>query len=532
MTQDKIESLSLNGAAIENHELEEHPVEDSLLKRYSFKVGGGVFSLPINLAIQTMVVRALGPTGYGSYSFLTNFFTQVAGFFDCGTSLCFYTNLCKRPAEKLLVSFYWRFVGVVALFICGLVLALVAIGQREIWPGQVRPYIYLAAILGIGTWILGIIEKILDAYSLSAPGEIARTLQRSVGVLLIGGLFWAGWLNLTWYFIAQLLMVGFLVFLWRRVLLMRGEELCPLKRLQAGLLKQYSTEFWYYSHPLLFYALVGMFTNIADRWLLQFFSGSIEQGFYGLSSQIGTIAFVFTAAMTPLLTREFAQAHHERDLPRMQRDFATHIPRFVTFTAFVCIFFASQAGAITSLFAGSQFSNAQNAVMLMCYYPIFQVYGQLSAAVFYATDQTGRYRDIGLCAMGFGMVLSLWLLGPKHIHCLQLGATGLAVKSLGTAVFAINTQLWFNAKFLKVSFLRFAAHQVAVVVGFTALAIGCRLIVGSYLQSIAGGLVVSGLCYTVLSAIAIYITPSVVTISRTEIHSVLRRYVFRKLLKI
>ncbi|GAH85102.1 unnamed protein product, partial [marine sediment metagenome] len=65
--------------------------EDSLKKRYFFKLCANLIGLPISIVIQSIIPRGLGPSAYGDFTFLTNFFTKVTGFFDAGTSIAFYT---------------------------------------------------------------------------------------------------------------------------------------------------------------------------------------------------------------------------------------------------------------------------------------------------------------------------------------------------------------------------------------------------------------------------------------------------------
>ena len=58
----------------------------TLAKRYLFKLLANVASVPVYLAMEAILPRALGPKMYGSYSFATNLFYQMAGFLDMGTS--------------------------------------------------------------------------------------------------------------------------------------------------------------------------------------------------------------------------------------------------------------------------------------------------------------------------------------------------------------------------------------------------------------------------------------------------------------
>ena len=90
---------------------------DSLKRRYIFKLVANIFGLIIGLATQAIIPRGLGPVAYGDFNFLTNFFQQVFGFFDMGTSTCFYTKLSQRQNDSGLVSFYLCFSGIISLVV-------------------------------------------------------------------------------------------------------------------------------------------------------------------------------------------------------------------------------------------------------------------------------------------------------------------------------------------------------------------------------------------------------------------------------
>ena len=471
--------------------------EDSLRKRYFFKAGGGLLGMPINLAVQTLVLRSLGPMGYGSYSFLTGVFADVISFFESGTTIAFYNKLCQRPNERTLVGFYWRFVGVVALFICmgagGIMLS--GLGDR-IWPGQLRLCVWLAVAFAIGTWALGMAEKIVDAYGLTTSGETARFLQKCAGLCLIILCVGAGALDLTVYFVIQCLLVLLLVGLWQAVLVRGGHSLGSCSSISFSLAKKYALEFWSYSHPLIVYTAIGMATSVADRWLLQTFGGSVEQGFYGLSYQVGIVCFLLTGAMAPLLAREFSKAFADGDLHRMRQQFERQIPRFYAVSAFFGIFLATQADRVAVLLGGDLYRKAWLPVMLMSCYPIHQTYGQLSGSLFFATGQTRLYRNIGVSGMLLGLIVSFWLLAPRAVGGLNLGATGLAIKMVAVQLIGVNIQLWFNSRYLDLPFRRFLGQQVVVVLTLGVFAVTARLLSNWIMATPIPGLFASGILYT------------------------------------
>ncbi|NLF43477.1 MAG: lipopolysaccharide biosynthesis protein, partial [Bacteroidales bacterium] len=156
----------------------ENKHEDSLKKRYLFKLFANFLSLFISIFTQAIIPRGLGPKAYGDFNFLTNFFNQIIGFLDMGTSTAFYTKLSQRPKENGLVVFYLYFSalasGITLLFV---LITHLSNSYLSIWPGQGIFYIYLAAIWGIMTWFIQVLNRMTDAYGLTVPSEIARMIQ-------------------------------------------------------------------------------------------------------------------------------------------------------------------------------------------------------------------------------------------------------------------------------------------------------------------------------------------------------------------
>ena len=184
---------------------------DSLKKRYFFKLVTNIIGLIISLFSQAIIPRGLGPRAYGDFSFLSNFFNQVVGFFDMGTSIGFYTKLSQRQKETGIVVFYTWFAIATSL----LLLLIVFVVNKtpfavKIWPDQIDFYVYLSAIWGILMWYSQILTKIVDAYGLTVSGEMARNMQKLLGLILIGILFFYNKLNLKNFFFTTMCCFYFL----------------------------------------------------------------------------------------------------------------------------------------------------------------------------------------------------------------------------------------------------------------------------------------------------------------------------------
>lgn len=173
----------------------------SLKRRYVAKLAANLVGLAINMVTQIIIPRGLGPKAFGDFSFLSNFFTQFVGFFDMGTSTGFFTKLSQRQKDFGLITFYLGFaiIASIALFLFVLIVSFTPVAMN-IWPDQLMFFVYLAAIWGIFSWIIQILNKIVDAFGLTVPAELARILQKFLGLILILGLFFSKQLNLSNFF--------------------------------------------------------------------------------------------------------------------------------------------------------------------------------------------------------------------------------------------------------------------------------------------------------------------------------------------
>lgn len=494
--------------------------ETPLNKRYFYKLITNIFGFGINFVTQLIIPRGLGPKSYGDFNFLTNFFNQLIAFFEGGTSLGFYTKLSQRQREFKLVSFYFYFIGI------STILMIVFIGvihytniYTKLLPGQRLIYIYFALFLGVIFWISKVMNQTIDAYGLTVTAEVGRILQKLIGLLIIILLFLYQKINLTNFFFYNYLLLFLLILFFILILRNYHYPILETWKLTREEIKKYIKEFYKYSHPLFVYGLVGMFIGIFDRWLLQVYGGSIQQGFFGLSFQIATGCFLFTSAMTPLIMREFSIAYNNKDLKLMQNIFRKYIPLFYSLTSFLACFIAMNVDKVTIIMGGGKFKEATLAIGIMAFYPIHQTYGQLSSSVFYATAQTKLYRNIGIFFMLIGLPVTYFLIAPKHLFGLDAGANGLAIKMVLIQFFAVNVHLYFNAKFLKLSFLKYFAHQIVNLISFLIIAFFANFITNQLLifrKNIFLNLMINGLLYSCLIIIFIYFLPIVAGLKKID----------------
>jgi O-antigen/teichoic acid export membrane protein len=266
--------------------------------------------------------------------------------------------------------------------------------------------------------------------------------------------------------------------------------------------------------------LFGIIATLFERWLIQKEGGSAQQGFYGLSYQIGAICILFTSAMSSLMMREFAIAFQEHAIDKMAQMFRRYVPFLYTVAAYFACFVCIEAQKITYIFGGSKFENAVIPVMIMAFYPIHQTYGQLNSTIFLATGQTKIYSIISLIFYVIGLPVAYFFIISFEKFGLDSVATGMALKMIIIQFLAVNVQLFFHSRYLKLSFIKYFAHQIISVSFLLLVAILSNKIISLLPELDSNKLksvIASGFIYSVMVLIAIILLPMIFGLHRNDI---------------
>jgi O-antigen/teichoic acid export membrane protein len=499
-------------------------LEDSLKKRYSIKLFSSIISGIIGAILVAIVPKALGPVAYGQFVYLQDFFMKVLGFLDMGSSIAFFTKLSAKHTRKELITFYFLYTIVVLIVVLLSMFTIDNLGYIDkVLPNIPHAYIYMGLFFGFFTWLTQIFIKISDAYALTVSVEMIKIGHKivSLGLLLYFVYFIDFDLHNYFYFHYIALISFLLLLIW--LFVKKDIFTKKLFKIQNLQFKMIAKEFMEYCHPLLAYSLIGLVVGFLNIWMLQTYGGSTQTGFYGLAYSLAAICFLFTSAMTPIITREFSKAYGEDDIKKMKKLFYRYIPMLYSLAAYFGIFISMQSDNVLAIFTDEKFKDASMVLMVMAFYPIHQTYGQLSNSIFYATGQTTLYRNIAFFTQPLMLLLSYVL-----IVQFDLGAIGLAVSMLTTQFIGTNIGLYFNAKFLDLDLKYFISHQLYSIGFFVVLAYMSSNIFN--MNSTILEFLVAGTLYTFFVIISTYIIPQVFATNRDEIKHYLMKvkYVIKK----
>ncbi len=510
----------------------------TLARRYLFKLLANMASVPVYLVMEAILPRALGPKLYGEYSFATNLFYQLSGFLDMGTSTCFYNSLSRRQGEGSLIAFYMRVSVLVFAITMAVALFLFSVPKagNALMPDVSLWLTPFAALWAFLTWWGRVLRSMNDAIGATVPSELVRSTVSLASVGLLAILFFCDVLNIGTLFAQQYVMLGLTALGYWLVTLKSGRGNWEnggnlVFSLTASQKRGYVKEFFDYSNPLFVQALLAFLMITAERWLLQFFNGSTEQGFFALSQKVGMACFLFVSAMTPLLMRELSIAWGKKDTRAMGQLVDRFAPLLYVVAAYFSCFTLVEAAAVVEIFGGSEFASAIIPVQIMALYPLHQGYGQLATSIFHATGRTKVLRNIQMCECVYGFGTAWLLLAPPHLFGFGLGATGLAMKTVAVQIITVNLYLWLASRFVPLSFGKNVFHQAWSLVVLLMLALFCREATiwmglgdeASVVRFLCAGVLYSGL----VLALAI-LFPAFLGFTRTEVIELKRRFLHRR----
>jgi O-antigen/teichoic acid export membrane protein len=492
-------------------------LEDSLKKRYFIKLLASFVAGIINIVLVAIVPKALGPVAFGQFSYIQQFFSQIIAFLDAGTSTAFFTKLSAKNERKELISFYFYF-SLFLLFVLFLVIYTIDIFHYSstFLPEIPAEYIYYGLLFGFFTWMTQTYIKISDAYAITVSVEMIKIVHKVLTLILLLCMIHFLVFDLSTYFyfhfisLFSFILIISLLFIKKSIF---TKDIFHFSFTYKNLVK----EFYRFASPLFVFNIVAISIALFDIWLLQYVSGSVETGFYGLAYAIAAMCFLFTGAMTPLITREFSKSFEQKNMHKIQELFKRYIPMLYSIAAFFGVFIAFESKELISIFTDQEFNEAYVALMIMAFYPVHQTYGQLSGSLFFAMEETKLYRNIGLIVSLFGLIFTY-----VFIYVLEWGAVGFAWKMVLIQIIGVNIQLFFNVKSLKVRMFPFLLHQVVSLLFFILMA---YLSTQLFFPEENGIIyfILKGLLYTLMSLMGILFSPYIISSSRSDIITLFKK---------
>ena len=273
-----------------------------------------------------------------------------------------------------------------------------------------------------------------------------------------------------------------------------------------------------------------------DRWLLQYYYGSIEQGYFTLGWQISGTLILIVSPVSTLLLRDMSISFKKSDLTTIKKYFLRSTNLLYSFIAFFAVFIFVNSEFIAIMIGGMRYINASLVIGVMALYAMHQIYSLQVSNILLVKESTNILRNVTLLTMLPGLLLTIYLVAPKTLYGLELGAEGLALKTLIVQFFAVNAYLWIVSNYLKISFIKNIIYQVLIpILFFILVQFSQFLLFLFFTERGINFFLLSGFVYTIVTAISLYFFPRVFGISQIDfdngklrINELSKKYFFKK----
>ena len=408
----------------------------SLPSRLTFSLGANFLRAAASFVSALILARVLGPDNYGVMMFLIASFVAIYQLLDFGTSSAFFTFLSEQEKSYQFILMF--FVWLAVQFCIPLFFILLLMPQEWlniIWKQENK---YLVSLALVATFFQSVswsvITKMCEAYRFTRLAQGASALVALVHLILISFLSLFNVLSVEtvlasicvlWFGFSVAVLFGLDV----------DREGTPKISLRSTF-QMYAT----YCVPLLPFTVVGFLYNFGDRWLLQSFGGSIEQAFYAVAFQFGSLILLFTTSILHIFWKEIAEAHHRNDAILVKKLLRQFSRTLFFISSLGAGFLIPWAGDILTVSFGTAYSGGVATLMVMFLFPVHQAVGQIFGTFAYATSETRIYANVSIFFMIISIVVSYALLADSSatIPGLGLGSLGLALKMVLVQAIQVN----------------------------------------------------------------------------------------------
>jgi O-antigen/teichoic acid export membrane protein len=438
-----------------------------LSRRVTVSAVSNVMRAVVAFATTSLLARWLGPEDYGRMSFLIASFLAFKSLLDMSTSSAFFTFLSQRNRGRKIILVYWTWLlmqGLLSVLVVSMILPDSILEQ--VWKGESRSLVVLALL---ATFMQYSVWPVASQMS-EAQRETFKVQKITVALvtfhLFVVVLLWFfGELVLPAIFLATILEWGVCSWLAGRLYRIRSSE---DEGTSADSLRGILCEFKVFCLPMIPLVWVTFFHNFLDRWLLQHYGGSVEQGYFSIASQFSAVSLIATSSVLNILWKEVAEANFSGDLEKVQRLYERTNRALFVIGALISGLFLPWTKDIINIMLGDKYVGGALAMSLMFLYPIHQSLGQVSGTMYLATGLTRPYVVIITCSMLLSSILAYFLLATQDaiIPGFGLASVGLALKMVLSQFVGVNILIWWMSRYRKWPF-SFGYQLVGVLLFFS-----------------------------------------------------------------
>lgn len=494
-------------------------ISNNIRARFLYSLIGNVLRACLSFSAGVLIASHLGPAGYGNLSFLLGSFTAISNLTEMGTSSAFFTLISRKKRGRNFYIYYSVWLILQFVILISIVLFLPAIIFNIVWVDHSKELVLLSLMTSfclnqLWRFTSHIGESIRDTFTVQLRNLLVSLFYLSTVLILV----FLNLLSVRVLLIVNALLYSSGAFLYLLFLKPTNSVISS----QPESFPAFFTEFKNYCLPLIPFAWMSFLLLFTDYWLLQYFGGSIQQGYYAIGTRFASLALLPTASVLQVLWKESAASRGSNQQEQPQRLYNSVSKGFFFITASLGCFLFPFSQEIIFLVLGQAYKAAWLPLALMFLYPAHQSLGQISGTILSALGKTKIIGNTGIVFMAISIPLSYFLLAPASatIPGLHLGATGLVTKTLLCQFLEVNVLSYLLCRHLDLPFKCF--YQLKIMSFLMIISYVCKyssqaLLIPWFHNPYLLTIISSAILFYAIISFAVWLRPSLIGISRGEL---------------
>lgn len=385
----------------------------------------------------------------GRYFFVMFTFLSILTFIDFNASSAFFTFISKKKQSQKFVNIYlfWTFLQLFALFI---VLSFIIPNHliSKLWIGESRSLILmgmLASFMQGRFWTVG--AQMAEASMKTLNLQFISLVFTIIHFMIVLGLWVYGEATLHFLFLA--IIVEWFIAGTLACRLYSCNKLCENETF-SNIFKKYKI----YCAPLVFLSLLNFAHSFSEKWMLQNWGGSSEQGYYGVAMRISSITLLVTNSIFNIFWKEITVQYDKKNYILLKNHIEKTVKYLFFFSSFLVAFIFPYTDLLIYYTLGTEYLQGAHTFMILIFYPITQALTHITSSFFFATEDTKSYSLIGSIFVSISMVINYFVLAPSDffIPGFNLGSFGLSISLLLLNIILFNYSLYYIFKKLNYTY--------------------------------------------------------------------------------
>ena len=159
-----------------------------------------------------------------------------------------------------------------------------------------------------------------------------------------------------------------------------------------------------YIVPLILSMVVIQVGVIFDRWMLQTYSGSIEQAYFGISYRFAVIATILSASVVNIFWKEISSLIERNKSEEAIKLLIEWHSLVIKFILFACLFIFINAENLILLTYGEEYSGSVKTLKIMAFFPLLQTSVHLLTTYLFSDSLTSPIAKISIISSLLGMI--------------------------------------------------------------------------------------------------------------------------------